>query len=724
MSKNISVEIGADGIALITWAMPGRSMNVLRNDSTAEFAAAVERVLTDPAIKGAVVTSAKPAFIAGADLDELEQLAATEGPRDARARQVYDAVMVLHNLFRRIETGGKPFAAAINGTALGGGFELCLACHYRVAADDPKMQIGLPEAKVGLLPGAGGTQRYNRIMGALESLPLLLEGRGMPPAEALKRKLVDRVAPKSEIVALAREWVAKAGKDDVVKPWDKPGYVVPGADPRNLAGANMFSAAYAMQRKRTLGNYVHLDQILKAVYEGMLVPMNAAMRIEARCFTTTLLAPAARNMVRTQFVNLQKANKLSRRPANVPKREITRIGVLGAGMMGAAIAHVSAQAGIEVVLIDRDQPSADKGKEHVRKQNEAALAKGRMTQAALDTLLGRITATTDYEKLRGAQLVIEAVFEDRAIKADVTKKAEAMLGPDAIFASNTSTLPITGLAEASARPERFIGLHFFSPVEKMPLVEIIRGRKTGDEALALAMDFTQRIRKTPIVVNDSRGFFTSRVFGTYTNEGITMLTEGVLPALIENAGKATGMPVAPLALSDEVALDLLYKVNLQTKKDLGDAYVDTPANQLVTRMVEREKRVGKKAGKGFYEYPTDGRKRIWPELAKIVPAAKDQPDVEELKTRFFTIQALEAARCLEEGVITDPADADIGALLGWGFAPWTGGPLSYIEMIGTAKFVATCDQLAQKYGERFKPNALLRKLAASNSAIYPKEKAA
>jgi 3-hydroxyacyl-CoA dehydrogenase/enoyl-CoA hydratase/3-hydroxybutyryl-CoA epimerase len=719
MTKNVSIAVDGDGVALITWDMAGRSMNVLNTGSMTEFAAAVTQVLSDAAIKGAVIASGKPAFIAGADLDELEGISSGSGEGMQKAKAIYDWVMEIHTLFRRMETAPKPFAVAINGTALGGGFELCLACHRRFAADDPKAQIGLPESKVGLFPGGGGTQRYLRMLGAAQALPLLLEGKTMPPRDALALGLVDEVAPRDEIVARARQWVLNARKEDIVRPWDRPGFVPPGPDPRTAAGATMLSAGYAMQRKRTLGNYPHLDAILKTVHDGFAVPMNTALRLEAKQFTKVMLSPTTRNIIRTQFINMQKANKLTRRPKSVAKREITRIGVLGAGMMGAAIAHVSARAGVEVVLIDRDQASADAGRDHARRMNEAAVARGRMKPADLDALLGSITATTDYEKLRGVQMIIEAVFEDRAVKAEVTRRAEAMLAPDGVFASNTSTLPITGLAGVSLRPERFIGLHFFSPVEKMPLVEIIMGQRTGDEALAMAMDFVQRIRKTPIVVNDGRGFYASRVFATYTGEGMEMLCEGVAPALIENAGRLAGMPMPPLALSDEVALDLIWKVGVQTAKDLGRPYPGTRAERLVARMVEQEKRLGKKAGKGFYDYPAEGRKRLWPDLAGIAAPAVMQPDVEELKTRFLTIQALEAARCYEENVVTDPADADIGALLGWGFAPWTGGPLSYIELVGTRRFVETCDRLAQTYGERFKPNPLLRRLAESNAPVYP-----
>ena len=723
---NLTLVRGEDGIAVITWDMPGRSMNVMNDASLGEFATAVEQALSDAETKGVIITSAKPAFIAGADLDWLEVLmaGASRETEEARIRSLFDRFMNLHRLFRRIETAKKPFVAAINGTALGGGFEICLACHRRIATEDPRAQLGLPEAKVGLFPGIGGTQRYLRMLGALEALPLLLEGTSLSPAQALARGLVDELAPTSELVARAESWIRSASTDAIVKPWDKPGFVIPGADPRTLAGVQAFSAAHALQRMRTYGNYPALDAIQSVVYRGMLVPMDTALRIEAKSFVKLLLDPRARNMVRTQFINLQQANKLARRPAAVVRKRFTRIGVLGAGLMGSGIAHVAARAGIAVVLIDVNAEAAERGLDHIRRQQQTAVERGRIGEAEANAVVERVETTADYARLAGAELVIEAVFENREVKAEVTRRAEAVLGADVVFASNTSTLPIAGLARASARPERFIGLHFFSPVERMPLVEIIRGERTGEEALAWSMDFVRQIGKTPIVVNDSRGFYTSRVLGTYTREAVLMLAEGVRPALIENGGKAAGMPMAPLALSDEVAISLIHQVAVQTAEDLGDKYRPTAADRLIADMVERQNRPGRRAGKGFYDYPADGPKRLWPGLAQLAPPAAMQPSLDEVKTRYLAIQALEAARCLEENVVTDPADADVGALLGWGFAPWTGGPLSYIDMLGTGPFVELCDRLAQQHGARFLPNPMLRELARRGAAIYEPRAAA
>ncbi|MET0746514.1 MAG: 3-hydroxyacyl-CoA dehydrogenase NAD-binding domain-containing protein, partial [Microvirga sp.] len=709
--QNITFEIDADGIALITFDMPGRSMNVLNEASIADYALCVDRVLSEDAIKGAVVTSGKPAFIAGADLDWILSLAQADLPGEQRALNVYETVMTLQLLLRRTENGGKPFVAAINGLALGGGFELCLACTRRILADDPKVQVGLPEAKIGLLPGGGGTQRFARMLGPLQALPLLLEGRALGPSQALDLKLVDELAPVAEVVSRAKAWILSSKPEDWVKPWDRKGYKPPGDDPRTMEGSLAFAAANALQRKKTYGNYPALDAIQKAVYDGINVPLDTALRIEGRQFASLMISDVARNMVRTQFINLQNANKLESRPKDPPVRKVVRLGVLGAGMMGAAIAHVAAKAGIAVTVIDRDQPSADKALQHVRALTAGDLAKGRISQAAIDRLLGQITPTTDYSALAGVDLVIEAVFEDSAVKADVIRRAEAVLPPDAVFASNTSSIPITSLAGASAHPDRFIGLHFFSPVERMPLVEIIMGEATGQPALALAMDFVKQIRKTPIVVKDGRFFYTSRVFATYTTEGCLMVTEGIAPALIENAGRMAGMPVAPLALCDEISLELIEKINRQDARDLGRSFPGSPAEALIERMVERENRPGKKGRAGFYDYPSDGRKRLWDGLARVAPPREEQPGVDEVKQRLLVIQALEAVRCLEEGIVSTPADADVGAYLGWGFAPWTGGPISYVDTIGAERFVAICRRLEALCGSRFAPTPGLVRMA-------------
>jgi 3-hydroxyacyl-CoA dehydrogenase/enoyl-CoA hydratase/3-hydroxybutyryl-CoA epimerase len=717
---NIRVDTDADGIVTLTWDMPGRSMNVLSEDSISEYVAAADKAIADPSVKGVVVTSAKPAFIAGADLSMLQkQTGAASKPGaspEQGAKAIFDNLMQFNLALRRIETGGKPFVAAVNGLALGGGLEVCLACHHRIVANDPRIQLGLVESKVGLMPGAGGTQRMPRLMGAMAALPMMLEGKTIGPDAALKGGLVHKVVPAADLIKEAKAYIKGGGK--AVQPWDEKGFKVPGGDPYHPAASQVFVAGNAMLHAKTMGNYPAPEAIMSAVYEGLLVPIDASLRIEARYMTKVMMHPASRNMIRSLFINMQKANKLERRPKDAPKTKLDKIGVLGAGMMGAGIAYVSAMAGLSVVLIDRTLEDAEKGKGYSAKLLAKQVERGRMKQDAADAVLARITPATDYDGLKDADFVIEAVFEDRAIKADVTRKTAAVLPAGVPFASNTSTLPITGLAEAWRDETAFIGVHFFSPVDKMQLVEIIRGKKTSDATLAVAMDYVQRIKKTPIVVNDSRGFYTSRVFATYTGEGMRMLAEGVNPALIENAGKMTSMPMPPLALSDEVALDLIYKIGKQTAKDMGAAYKPSPIDPMIEKLVVQLGRLGKKAGKGFYDYPADGKKHLWPGLAELAPRAAEQPPVDELKKRFLYIQALETARCYEENVLTAPEDADVGAILGWGFAPWSGGPLSLIDTVGVAEFVRECDRLAQAYGPRFAPNALLRQMAEKGETFY------
>ncbi len=724
MTTNLKISTDGDGVQTIVWDMPDRTMNVLSASSIAEFEAAVNAAVADPAVKGVIVTSGKPAFIAGADLSMMESdtTASAGRTKEEAMKAIYDGMMRLNKMMRTMETGGKPFVAAINGTAMGGGLEVCLACHCRIVADDPRIQIALPESKVGLMPGAGGTQRLPRLMGAMNALPLILEGKSLDPQKALKAGVVHKVVPAGELLSAAKAYITGGGS--AVQPWDTKEFKVPGGPVYGPVGKQVFVAGNAMVAAKTQKNYPAQLAIMSAVYEGLQVPIDAALRIEARYMAKVMTDPASRNMIRSLFINMQKAAKGAGRPKDVAPTKLETVGILGAGMMGAGIAYVSAAAGLNVILIDQSQDAADKGKSYTAKLNAKGIERGKLDAAGAEKILSRITATTSYDGLAKADLVIEAVFEDRAIKADVTKRAAAVMPAHAVFASNTSTLPITGLADAWRDPATFIGIHFFSPVDKMQLVEIIKGKQSGAVALAAAMDYVKRIKKTPIVVNDSRGFYTSRCFGTYTREGMEMLVEGVNPALIENAGKMTGMPMPPLALTDEVALDLVYKVTKQTAKDLGANYKPSKVDPLIEKMVVELGRIGKKAGKGFYDWPADpkGKKSLWPgvnDLVKRLPE-NQQPDVEELKKRFLYRQALEAARCYEENVVTDPADADIGAILGWGFAPYTGGPLSLIDTVGAKSFVAECDRMAQLYGERFKPNDLLRKMAAGGGTFYGK----
>ena len=721
---NFTLDTGNDGIALVSWDMPRRSMNVIDAAVTQELSAIVEQLASDAAIKGIVLTSGKDTFCAGADLALLEalsrtfaEIAAAEGD-EAANRRLFDESRKWSQLCRRIETCGKPWVAAINGTAVGGGFELALACHRRIAADNPRTRLGLPEIKVGLFPGAGGTQRIARMLQPADALQFLLKGEQIAVERASAMKLVDAVVPPADLIKAAKEWIAAGGAAKA--PWDKEGFKPPGGPVHAKAGMMVFTPANALYRRETYDNYPAARAIMQVVYEGLQLPMDQALRIESRYFAKILRSPEAAAMMRSLFVSFQEINKGARRPAAVPKKTLKKIGVLGAGFMGAGIAYVSALAGLDVVLVDRDPETAERGKAHSAMLMGEQVKRGRAGAAERDALLARIGPTADYVALQGCDLVIEAVFEDRTVKEEVIGRAQNVIGEQTIFASNTSTLPITSLAAALKDRARFIGIHFFSPVERMNLVEIILGKATGDEALAGALDYVRAIRKTPIVVNDSRGFYTSRVVGTYLREGHLMLSEGVPAAMIENVARMAGMPVGPLALTDEVAVDLAWKILKATEADLGPDSVDARQKALLEQMVEKRGRFGRKNGKGFYDYPQTGPKRLWPGIAELQPTRLDPDsiDVTELKQRLLAIQSLESARCIEEGVVTDMREADVGSILGFGFAPFTGGTISYIDGMGAKAFVALCTGFAKRYGDRFKPAKLLVDMAKRGDTFY------
>jgi 3-hydroxyacyl-CoA dehydrogenase/enoyl-CoA hydratase/3-hydroxybutyryl-CoA epimerase len=717
MTTTLSFDIDADGIALLTIDVPGQSMNVITPEFIADLEAAISRLSSDEAIKGAVIASGKTSgFMAGMDLKYLSAMLREANAGGAGLGALFEKVFVLNALFRKLETCGKPVAAAIEGTCMGGGLELALACHHRVLSSDPRVTIGLPEILIGLFPGGGGSQRLPRLIGIQGALMYMLQGKSWRPAEAIGMKVVDELAEPGKALEAAKAWV-KANPGAHTQPWDVKGFKVPGGSGQfNPGFIQTMMAATVMTTKETQRNLHAPHALLSAVYEGIQLPMDNAIRVESKYFTRVVSDPQAGNMMRTLFVSKQAAERGARRPAGVEKAPTKKLAMLGAGMMGAGIANVAAQAGIEVLLLDRDQAAADKGKAHAQAQLGKRIGRG-MTPEKMAETLGRITPVTDVEALRGCDFVIEAVFEDPAIKADITKRVEAVLGPDVIFGSNTSTLPITTLAGAWSKPENFIGIHFFSPVERMALVEIILGKQTGDRAVAKALDFVAQIRKTPIVVNDSRGFYTSRCFGTYVMEGTQMLAEGIGPALIENMGRQLGMPVGPLAVSDEVSIELGHKVTLATKQALGDAYVGTPADDVAAHMVGIG-RLGRKNGKGYYDYPAEGKKSLWPGLAQDYPPAPVQPSPEAVRERLFYRQLVECARCFAEGVLVTPQDGDLGAIFGWGFAPYTGGPFSAIDTIGAAQVVATLDRLASEHGPRFAPPQQLRDMAASGETYY------
>jgi 3-hydroxyacyl-CoA dehydrogenase/enoyl-CoA hydratase/3-hydroxybutyryl-CoA epimerase len=734
--KNFKLETDADGIVLVTWDIPGRSMNVLDETTITELDAIVKQTSADPAIKGVVVTSGKDAFSAGADLSMLEGMnrryaeLLKEKGEVAANQMLFDESRKSSLAFRAIETSGKPWVAAINGLALGGAFELTLSCHYRVAADNPKTRLGLPEAKVGLFPGAGGTQRVPRIVPPQDAMQLLLRGETVDLTKARVLKLIDAIVAPGDLIKAAKDWIKAGGK--AIAPWDDKSFKLPGGPVFSKAGMMMFPAGNAIYRRETYDNYPAQRAIMSCVYEGLQLPIDAALRVESRYFAQVLRSKEAAAMIRSLFLSMQELNKGARRPQGVPPTKVKKLAVIGAGFMGASVGYVSARAGIDVVLIDRDQDSADKGKGHAKAVIDDLVKKGRAKEADRDAILSRITATADYDVLKDCDLIIEAVFEDRKVKADTYAKAQPLLKADAIFASNTSTLPINSLAEEFKDQGKFIGIHFFSPVEKMMLVEIIVGKNTGNVALATALDYVRAIGKTPIVVNDSRGFFANRCVLRFTAEGLEMLMEGVPPAMIENAARMAGMPVGPLSLSDEVALDLVLKIMKATEADLGPNAIDQAQKKLMVEMVEKQGRFGRKNAKGFYDYPEKGKgqKSLWAGIGALQPKHLDPDtlDVEELKQRFLVVQAVEAARTVEDHVIVDPREADVGSILGFGFAPFTGGTLSYIDFMGTKTFVELCHKLEAKYGSRFSPPKLLEDMAAKGETFYgrfpPKKMAA
>jgi 3-hydroxyacyl-CoA dehydrogenase/enoyl-CoA hydratase/3-hydroxybutyryl-CoA epimerase len=710
----------AEGVATITWDVPSKSMNVMSTEAFMALNGLIDQALADGSVKGVVITSGKKDFAGGMDLNVIAKM------RAGGAQAIFDGVMQMHHVLRKIERagmdpktlkGGKPIVAALPGTALGIGLELPLSCHRIIAADNPKAKIGLPEIMVGIFPGAGGTTRLVRKLGAMMAAPFLLEGKLSSPKEAKAAGIIDEVVAPEDLMKRAKEWVLSATDADLVKPWDAKGYKMPGGAPYNPAGFATFVGASAMVHGKTMGVYPAAKALLAAVYEGALVPFDTALKIEARNFTSVLMNPSSAAMIRSLFINKEALEKGANRP-KVQDQAVKKLGVIGAGMMGAGIAYVSANAGIEVVLIDATQEAADRGKAHSEGILDKGMKRGKVTAEKKAEVLGRISASTDYSALAGVDLVVEAVFEDPKVKADVTHKVEAAVGPDCIYATNTSTLPITGLAAASKRPDQFIGIHFFSPVDKMMLVEIIRGKATGDRAVAKALDFVRQIRKTPIVVNDARFFYANRCIIPYINEGIRMVAEGVEPALIENAAKLIGMPLGPLQLVDETSIDLGVKIAKATKAAMGADYPDEAVDHVLFWMADHG-RLGKKANAGFYAYSEKGeRLGLWEGLEHKYPLDKMQPSLTDVQHRLLFAQVLEAVRALEDGVLTDIREGDVGAILGWGFAPWSGGPFSWLDIIGAARAVEICRGLTAQFGPRFHAPALLREMAEKGQTFY------
>ncbi|MDN6861419.1 MULTISPECIES: 3-hydroxyacyl-CoA dehydrogenase NAD-binding domain-containing protein [Pseudomonas] len=714
MTDAIRYEKGQDQIVVLTLDLPGQSANTMNAVYREAMAATVARLEEEKDhIAGVVITSAKKTFFAGADLNELIAV------DKADAKAFYDGVRVLKAQLRRLEALGRPVVAAINGAALGGGWEICLACHYRIALDEPSVQLGLPEVTLGLLPGGGGVVRMVRLLGLEKALPYLLEGKKVRPQQALQAGLIHGLATdRDAMLAQARAWIL--ANPEARQPWDNKGYQIPGGTPSHPKVAQMLAIAPSILRSKTQGCFPAPEKILCAAVEGAQVDVDMAHLIETRYFTELVTGQVAKNMIGTFWFQLNDINAGRSRPAGIAPYVTRKLGVLGAGMMGAGIAYVSACAGIEVVLKDINLAAAERGKAHAAALLDKKLGRGQVSAEQRESILARIFPTQDDGDLAGCDLIIEAVFEDRELKAKVSAAAQRVVSADAVIASNTSTLPITGLATAVPDPAKFIGLHFFSPVDKMALVEIIKGAHTSDETLARGFDFVLQIKKTPIVVNDSRGFFTSRVFATFTNEGIAMLGEGVAAPLIETEARKAGMPVGPLAVSDEVSLSLMSHIRQQTAKDLlaeGQAVLAHPATAVIERLVNEFKRLGKAAGGGFYEYPSGGQKYLWPELKQRFERPEQRISAQDVRDRLLFIQAIETVRCVEEGVLMSTADANVGSIFGIGFAAWSGGALQFINQYGLNDFIARARYLAEQYGERFTPPALLLQKAARGESF-------
>ena len=713
----------ADGVATITWDVAGKTMNVMSIDGVQQLSDHIDDALADDAVKGIVITSGKETFAGGMDLNLLAKMKADAG--DDPAKGLFEGTMRMHGVLRKIERagmdpktnkGGKPIASALPGTAAGIGLELPLATHRIFCTSNPKTKVGLPETLVGIFPGGGGTVRLLFKMGLVNASSQILEGRMNAPEKAKSLGIVDEVS--DDPLAAARAWVLSAKDADILKPWDAKGFKMPGGAPYHPAGFMNYVGANALVAGKTKNAFPAAKAVLSVLYEAALVPFDTALKIEARWFTHILMNPSSSAMIRSLFINKEALDKGAVRPKDVPDQRVKKLGVLGAGMMGAGIALVSAQAGIEVVLIDRDQEAADKGKAYSATYMDKGIARKKATPEKKEALLNLITATPDVEMLKGCDLIIEAVFEDPAVKAEITKRVEAVIPEDCIFASNTSTLPISELAKASSRPEQFIGIHFFSPVERMLLVEIIKGAQTGDRAVAKSLDYVRQIRKTPIVVNDARFFYANRCIIPYGNEATRMVTEGVAPYLIDNAAQQLGFPVGPIQLGDETSIDLGVRIMKATKAAMGNAYPASEADNLIVWM-EDLGRLGRKANAGYFDYDEKGKRTgYWKGIHDKYPLADEQPAIQEVQDRLMFSQVLEAVRALEEGVLEDIREGDVGAILGWGFAPATGGPFSYLDIIGTPYAAERCDQLQAKFGDRFECPALLREMAAKNQSFY------
>lgn len=710
--QHINYSIDTDGIAFITWDVANSSVNIMNEATFGEFSIAVDMATADDSVKGIVINSAKRDFISGGDLKWFLDY-------DKSKEDCFEMLMKTHHALRQLELSSKPVVAAINGLALGGGLEIALACNYRIMTDHPANRIGLVECSVGLLPGAGGTQRFLRMLGPQKAIEYITQAKKLTADQALKDQLVNQICkPEDDINALAKAWIVQ--NPGVKQPWDDKRFVVPGTPNGigQLSGyTEFYSVSNAMAYKTTHGNMPHIKNVLSALYHGSSTGIDNALEVEARYFVDTLFTKETKNIIRASFIFIGDAAKGKAKPKGFEQAKFKKIGVLGAGMMGAGISYESAKSGLDVVLKDVSLEGAERGKGHAATIEQQKIGKGRSTQEKATAILDHIVPSESVGDLKDCDLIIEAVFENEDLKNRVTKETEVVIRPEVVYASNTSTIPITSLAKASSKPDKFIGLHFFSPVDRMPLVEVIVGKKTSDETLAAAIDYVIKIRKVPIIVNDGRGFFTSRVFGKFVNEGITMLTEGIPPAVIENVAKKIGMPVGPLAISDEVNLKLMLDI-MSEDPTLTD--FEKELEKIISTIVHTHKRPGKKEGKGFYDYPKGAKKHLWKEWSTIYSTVEDY-DEEEIGRRLLFAMVIDAYKCLDSGVLKEAKDADIGSILGLGFPIHTGGVMSYIDYIGAQEFKDYAAVLAKKYGERFQlPESLLERIekAGTNRVFY------
>ncbi|MDE0307855.1 MAG: 3-hydroxyacyl-CoA dehydrogenase NAD-binding domain-containing protein [Albidovulum sp.] len=723
--SDFTMDRDASGVAVIKWDVPGKSMNVMSMRGLEELNSLIDEALADSGTIGIVITSGKGDFAGGMDLNVLAGL--RREANEGSPKTLYDAFMRVHSILRKIERAGmkgesgepgKPIAAAIPGTALGIGYEIPLACHRIICADSPKSRIGLPEIKVGLFPGAGGTTRLIRMFGLLGAAPYLLEGKTLDPVSAAKAGLVDQIVAGDVLLQSAKTWVIDTAGSGYSKPWDQKNFRLPGGSPYSREGFTVFTGGSAMVNGRTMGSLPGARALLSAIYEGAIVDFDTALSVEARWFTELIMKPSTEAMIRTLFINKRALEKGIRRPAGASSPAISKVGIAGAGMMGSGIALAAARAKFDVVLIDRSLEKADAGKARASNTLEGETRKGRLEASDADAISARISTGDDCSLFSECQLVIEAVFEDFAVKNGVHNDIENEIGSEAILATNTSTLPITELAGKVRHPENFIGMHFFSPVHRMPLLEVIRGRDTGDTAVAAALDFASRIRKTPIVVNDARFFYANRCIIPYLNEAIRMVREGIAPAMVETAAKIAGMPVGPLQVVDETSIKLAVDIAKMTKIAAGDSYAEHDVDDVIFILAERG-RLGRTFGAGFYDYDSKRRRRgLWPGLRDLWPIRPNQPDLEEVKNRLLLVQALEASRAMQDGILSDVREGDVGAVLGWGFAPWSGGPFSWLDIIGAGNSVELANRFEIKHGPRFRPPELLAEMANSGATFY------